>query len=71
MCRSIHLRDGARPVHTQLVLRIAIVLPDTVGRRVDYLRVHIVRGNRVQELQVPDEDTLELGFVAVTAVRFT
>ena len=51
-----------------VVLRIPVILPDTLRRSTDDLRKLLVRGNAVQEAEVANEDTLELGGVCIARV---
>lgn len=51
-----------------VVLRIPVILPDTLRRSTDNLRELLVRGNAVQKAEVANEDTLELGGVCIARV---
>lgn len=51
-----------------IILRIPVILPDTLRRSTDNPRKLLVRGNAVQETEVANEDTLELGGVCIARV---
>ena len=51
-----------------IILRIPVILPDTLRRSTDDLRKLLVRGRAVQEAEVANEDTLELGGVCIARV---
>lgn len=51
-----------------IILRIPVILPDTLRRSTDNLRELLVRGNAVQKAEVANEDTLELGGVCIARV---
>ena len=51
-----------------IILRIPVILPDTLRRSTDDLRKLLVRRNAVQEAEVANEDTLELSGVCIARV---
>lgn len=58
------------PILSQLViLRITIIIPDTLRRSTDNLGKLLVRRNAVQQTEVANENTLELGGVCIARVR--
>ena len=51
-----------------IILRIPVILPDTLRRSTDNPRELLDRGNAVQKAEVANEDTLELGGVCIARV---
>ena len=70
MRRSINLMSKrTSPILSQfIVLRIPVILPNTLRRSTDNLRKLLIRGNAVQEAEIANEDTLELGGVCIARV---
>lgn len=61
--------ERSRPVHTKLILLVAVILPDTVGAALNDLSIDVVGRGPLQHLEIANEDALELSCVR-GAIRF-
>jgi hypothetical protein len=70
MRRRVCRRDKwPTPVNAKLVVTVPIIIPDTVGTRLNNSRIFTLRRNAIQQLQVANEDAFELRPIRST-VRF-